>query len=73
MMPDAGHEYLCLEFEEEYRITNLQGITTNYLIDRYETSDWDDKFPGSTKLGYVRAGRRACGPLAYQRARGRRY
>lgn len=54
--PVEGREYefLHLSIEQSYGIKNMKG-PRSYPIEHYESKDWDDAFPGSTRFRYLRA------------------
>jgi hypothetical protein len=51
----ADREYLQLKIEQVYKIQNISSFPQEFEVGHFESRDWDDKFPQSTRFRYVRA------------------
>ena len=52
---DPKHEFLEFSFAQDYKIRNLHSFSAAYNISHFESLDWDDRFPATTRMRYLRA------------------
>jgi len=52
---DKLQGFVSFSFEQVYSIKNLHGFETKYVVEHWESCDWEDKCPGTTCIRYVKA------------------
>lgn len=47
--------FLTFLFDQEYRVKNLETVESEFIVEHFDTRDWDDKWPQyPTRIRYVR-------------------